>query len=533
MNLIIVESPTKAKTLSRFLGDEYIVEATVGHIKDLPKSKLGVDIEHNFAAQYEQMPKKEKYIKAMVSAAKKASHIYVASDPDREGEAIASHVKEILEEKLAKKGEKSKKTIDRITFHEITQHAVEEAIANPHKIDTNLVDAQIARRVLDRLVGYNLSPLLWRKVRRGLSAGRVQSVAVRLIVEREREIESFKPVEYWEIYVDLKNGEQFRVMLSKKDDKKIEIHDKAIADEVVSALKVSQYKVTDVKKREVKKHAYPPFTTSTMTQAGARLLGWSSKRTMQMAQALYEQGKITYHRTDSTNIAISAANAARTYIEKTYGKEFVPEKPNFYKVKAKVAQEAHEAIRPTHMETTTVEDATQNKLYQLIWKRFISSQMTPSIYDETVIEVQATTQNPTTYTLRTGGRVMKFEGFRKAYGGTDPEDDEQRLPQIEKGKDLTYVGIDPQQKFTEPPPRYNEASIIKTLEKLGIGRPSTYATIISTIQSRAYVEKKDARFFATPVGVAVNDFLTKNSTSSKRTMANEDFIGCRTLYILK
>lgn len=504
MDLIIVESPTKAKTLSKFLKGDYEVEATVGHLKDLPKSKLSVDVDHDFAPLYEVVPKKEKNIKVLLSAAKRAKNIYIASDPDREGEAIAAHAKEIIEEKL-----KDKKTpIKRISFHEITQSAVEEAIADPHEIDVNLVDAQTARRVLDRLVGYSLSPLLWRKVRRGLSAGRVQSVAVRLIAEREKQIEDFKPVEYWEIYVDLQNGEKFAVVLSKINGKKAELGNGVDSEKIVKDLEISKYKVLGIKRREVKNHAYPPFITSTMTQSGSRILGWSSKRTMQMAQSLYEQGLITYHRTDSTNIAKVAVDSARNYIKKQFGENYIPQVPNSYKIKSKNAQEAHEAIRPTNIDTNEIDDPAAQKLYNLIWRRFLASQMSPSVYDETSIEVEANPGNSNLYSLRTGGRIIKFDGFRRVYGGVS--DDEQKLPVLEINQELKFLSVDPQQKFTEPPPRYNEASLVKTLEKLGIGRPSTYASIISTIQARSYVEKTDGKFFATTVGIAVNEFLTKN-----------------------
>lgn len=501
MNLIIVESPTKARTLSRFLGKGYEVEATTGHIKDLPKSKLGVDVENNFEPQYELVLKRKATIASLKASAKSAGKIYLATDPDREGEAIASHVADLFK----------KSNLKRIVFHEITKEAVEEAIKNPREIDSNLVDAQTARRVLDRLVGYKLSPLLWRKVRRGLSAGRVQSVAVRLIVEREREIKAFKAEEYWEIYVELSKNSKgnFLVKLIKVGDKSALVTNEKEAKEVVADLENSNYQVVDIKKREVVRNSYPPFTTSTMTQAGARIFGWSAKRTMQVAQKLYEEGLITYHRTDSTFIAAVAVTKAREYIGKTFGEKYLPEKPRFFKTTSKVAQEAHEAIRPTNVYTAGEKldlSGDNKKLYELIWNRFIACQMAASVYDETVIDVLAKKEKE--YLLRASGQIMKFDGWKKLYlNSANIPVDAVILPEVEKGEELKLVKIDPQQKFTEPPPRYNEASLIKTLEKLGIGRPSTYAPIITTIQLRQYVNKEEGKFFATPIGFAVNDFL--------------------------
>lgn len=509
MDLIIVESPTKAKTLSRFLGSGYSVEATMGHIKDLPKSKLGVDVEHDFEPDYIDVEKRSKEVKKIVSLAKKATTIFLASDPDREGEAIAAHVRDIV---LASAASGKGSNLKRIVFHEITKEAVDEAISHPRDIDNNLVNAQTARRVLDRLVGYSLSPLLWKKVRRGLSAGRVQSVAVRLIVEREREISAFKPDEYWQIFVFLNTKQskkqKFSVELIKVDGKKADVTSKEVADPIVDDLKTSEYSVSDIKRREVTRSPYPPFTTSTMTQAGARLFGWSSKRTMQIAQKLYEQGFITYHRTDSLNIASSALEKARGYINDEFGANYVPEKARYYKTNSKTAQEAHEAIRPTNIHDKNVsEDSAENKLYDLIWKRFLSSQMEKAVYDETTIEVLAIGSQK--YTLRVSGQIMKFDGWTTLYGKKE-SDDVVLLPDVNKGEALEYISIDPQQKFTQPPPRYNEASLIKTLEKLGIGRPSTYAPTISTIQARSYVDKDEGRFTPTSVGIAVNDFLVEH-----------------------
>ncbi len=509
MNLVIVESPTKARTLAKFLGSKFDVEATMGHIKDLPKSTLGIDIKHDFKPDYIEVVKRKETIEDLVSKGKKADLIYIASDPDREGEAIASHVKELL------KGKKSK----RIVFHEITKDAVEEAIKNPRDIDRNLVDAQIGRRVLDRLVGYKLSPLLWKKVRRGLSAGRVQSVAVRLIVEKEREIGKFKPEEYWEIFSEVKGKKggvkNFVVQLVKIGDKTAEVGNKKDADKILADLKKAEYKVFDVQKREVRKNPYAPFTTSTMTQAGARIFGWSSKRTMSIAQKLYEEGLITYHRTDSLNLNAAAVTKARDLIKKEYGEKYLPEAPRLYKTSSKSAQEAHEAIRPTNvaMRSSVAETAKdkfaadEEKLYDLIWRRFVACQMNPSIYDETTIDVVAGK-----YILRASGQVMKFDGWRKVIPAKkDSEEEVIILPEVAKDESQDLEKTWGEQKFTMPPARYNEASLIKTLEKLGIGRPSTYAPTISTIQIRGYVEKNENKqFIPTNVGLAVNDFLISN-----------------------
>ncbi len=503
MNLLIVESPTKARTLSRFLGKDFDVEATTGHIKDLPKSKLGIDIEHDFKPDYVEVPKRKETIENLLKVAKKASKIYLATDPDREGEAISFHVEGILP-----KGKNSQ----RIVFHEITREAVTDAISHPRKIDKNLVDAQVGRRVLDRLVGYKLSPLLWKKVRRGLSAGRVQTVAVRLITEKEREIEKFKAEEYWEIYVDVKNGGVFTVQLTKIDDKVAEVKNKTRADEILVDLKKANYKVFDVKNRQVVKNPYPPFTTSTMQQAAARVLGWTSKKTMSVAQSLYEEGLITYHRTDSLSLALGAVDRARKFISKEYGEKYLPSAARFYKTSSKVAQEAHEAIRPTDVTKTSAGtsryEGEGRRLYELIWRRFVACQMDASIFDETVIDVEARGSN--NYLLRASGQIMKFDGWRKVMPLKLDPDGALSLPKVEKDEELKFVKVDGVQKFTQPPARFNEASLIKTLEKLGIGRPSTYAPIISVIQIRNYVEKKEGRFYPTPVGVAVNDFLIEH-----------------------
>lgn len=516
MNLIIVESPTKARTLSKFLGNDYVVEATTGHIMDLPKSKLGIDIEHDFKPDYQVVEKRKETIKTLQHKAKSVKQIFIATDPDREGEAIASHVQQILNPKseILNNFKISNPNIKRITFHEITKVAVEDAINHPSEVNKDLVNAQIARRVLDRLVGYKLSPLLWKKVRVGLSAGRVQSVALRLIVEKEREIEKFNPEEYWEIYALLKNSksQELQVQLIKQ-----KITNGKDAAEIVKELEKASYKVFDVKKKEVNKSPYPPFTTSTMTQAAARIFGWTSKRTMSVAQKLYEQGLITYHRTDSVNLASAAVEKVRKFIQSEYGDKYLPETPRYYKKQSKSAQEAHEAIRPAGEITNYKLQITneEQKLYELIWKRFVASQMNPAIYDTTKITVHASSRVEG-YELIATGQVVKFDGWRILFPNPqlstlNTETDQHILPDVQKGEDLKLVKVESFQKFTLPSARYNEASLIKTLEKLGIGRPSTYAPIISTIQIRNYVEKNDSRAFVpTNIGFAVNDFLIAN-----------------------
>lgn len=509
MKLVVVESPTKARTLSRFLGEGFVVKATMGHIKDLPHSKLGVDVDNNFEPEYTVIDKRRKDIEKIQKAAKKAENIYLATDPDREGEAIAKHVYDEID---------SDSKVKRIVFHEITRSAVEQAIASPRQLDLNLVDAQIARRVLDRLVGYKLSPLLWKKIRRGLSAGRVQSVAVRLIVEREEEIKAFKPEEYWEIFCQLKSQEEkaqnkpFSAKLVEVNSKKADIKEEGQAKEIKKALEQSSFKVLDIKRHEVKKNLPAPFTTSTMTQAAARLFSWSAKRTMSVAQRLYEEGLITYHRTDSTNIAKSAIERARDFIKENYGAGYLPEKPRFYKTKAKVAQEAHEAIRPTDVFKNDVKISNQakdaEKLYSLIWKRFVACQMREAVYDRTTIYIQAlANKGRNEYLLKVSGEVVKFDGWKRLWS---EKEETIQLPSLSTEETLQLIKVDALRKFTQPPARFNEASLIKTLEKLGIGRPSTYAPIISTIQTRNYVEKKEGKFYPTPIGVAVNHFLVKN-----------------------
>ncbi len=510
-SLIIVESPTKAGTLTKFLGKEYQVVSTMGHLRDLPKQKLFIDVENDFKPEYDLVDQKKEAIKKIKSASKKADKILLATDPDREGEAIAWHTTFILNKKES--------DISRIVFHEITKKAIEQAIANPQKINLNLVDAQQARRVLDRLVGYKLSPLLWRKIRRGLSAGRVQSVAVRLIVDREREIEKFVADEYWEIMAKLrkhiggkrKEVQRFLSKLTKKNGKIIKIENGIQAKEILEELEKAHYEIYQVERKEVKQNSSPPFITSTLQQQAVHKLGFSSKRTMRAAQSLYEKGLITYHRTDSFNLAKEAIEKMRSYINSTYSEKYLPEKPIFYKTKSKVAQEAHEAIRPTDISKHPsdvkhrIKDA--EKLYSLIWKKALASQMKAAVWDKTKIETQAASAK-NIYLLSTEGKIIKFDGWLVLYGGKELEK-ERELPEVKKGDDLDLIKLDSEQKFTLPPPRYTEASLIKALEAKGIGRPSTYAPTISTIQNRQYVEKEEKKFKPTPLGTTVNDFLVE------------------------
>ncbi|HUS60458.1 MAG TPA: type I DNA topoisomerase [Nevskiaceae bacterium] len=509
-SLIIVESPTKSKTLTAFLGKDYQVVATMGHIRDLPKSKLGVDVDHDFKPEYLLVANKKEAIKKLKLGAKKASKIFLATDPDREGEAIAWHVGQILKIPA--------KNLGRITFHEITKSAIKKALAHPGLINMQLVDAQQARRVLDRLVGYKLSPLLWRKIRRGLSAGRVQSVAVRLIVDREREREKFVPEEYWEIWAKLKKAGQaqtFLAQLAKVNGKRAKVENKTQADQIVDELKRAGYGVAQVEKKEVFRNPVPPFTTSTMQQRSAQLLRFSGRRTMRAAQSLYEKGLITYHRTDSVTLASQAITALRVYIKNTYGEKYLPEKPRFYKIKSKVAQEAHEAIRPTDVEVQAERQQIrrdEQRLYELIWKRAVASQMTAAIWDATKIDIQAEGKKHV-YLLRAEGKVMKFNGwlvvYEKSRKPESQKDKEAELPGLKKDDELDLIKVKPEQKFTQPPPRYTEATLIKVLEEKGIGRPSTYAPIIWTIQGRQYVEKQEGKFQPTLLGTTVSDFLVE------------------------
>lgn len=548
--LVIVESPTKAKTLSRFLGSGYQIEATMGHIRDLPEKKLGVEIKDKkdsfeFLPQYQIISDRKPRVTELKKLAESASTVILATDPDREGEAIAWHISEILRYNDTKiLGAKNKKnhlisqypnipiSLKRIVFHEITESAIKHALESPRSIDMQLVDAQQARRILDRLVGYKLSPLLWNKLgKRWLSAGRVQSVAVRLIVEREREILAFKPEEYWIIDVELsqrpKTNDQrptFLARLEKIDDKKADIKNKDEAEKIVSELKSTSYKIANIEIKDQKRYPAPPFITSTLQQAASNRFGWTAKRTMRAAQNLYEEGLITYHRTDSTNLASAALNMVRDYINNVYGQAYLPEQAKFYKTRSKVAQEAHEAIRPTEPKILGYQDirilgeeklAKNNLkkldetlgrdadiLYSLIWKRFVASQMNEAIIEQTNVDIQAMDKK---YLLGSQGERMKFDGWTILYG----KEKDKELPVLTIGEILNLINILPQQKFTEPPGRFTEATLIKALEEQGIGRPSTYAPIISTIQDRKYVEKMERKFAPTDLGFAVNDFLIK------------------------
>ncbi len=513
-NLVIVESPTKARTLKKFLGADFAIEASMGHIRDLPKSKLGIDVAHDFEPDYVRSEGKTAVITKLKKLAKDADMIYLATDPDREGEAISWHIKSIIEDSAKTKKEKDslKTKFARATFHEITKSAILDAIAHPSTLNMALVDAQQARRVLDRLVGYYLSPVLWKKVRRGLSAGRVQSVALRLIVDREREREAFVPVEYWEVFVDVTTqaSEALRIQLFKVAGKEFVADTKALVDPIVADLKVANYTVADIQETKRIRAPYAPFTTSTLQQAAANKLGFTSKRTMKLAQDLYEQGVITYHRTDSVNLSVSSIEAARAFISSSFGDSYLPEKPRLYTTKSKNAQEAHEAIRPTEATRRQLEiggtyDESHVKLYDLIWRRFIATQMMDARYNQTAILVDAT-KDTAVYTLKANGSVLVFDGWMKVFPGSE----DTILPKLSVSEALTYQDLEALQKFTQPPARYNDASLVKQLEKLGIGRPSTYASIISVLEARGYVEREAKAFVATAVGMTVVDFLVKN-----------------------
>jgi DNA topoisomerase I len=519
-SLVIVESPAKAKTISKILGKDFTVKASVGHIRDLPVKEMGIDIENSFTPNYIVIPGKEKVIKELKKASREAEEIYIAPDPDREGEAIAWHIADEV------KG-KSKK-IYRIKFNEITKSAVLESMKHPGQIDMQKVDAQQARRVLDRLVGYELSPLLWRKVRRGLSAGRVQSVAVRLVVEREREVEAFKQEEYWSINAEFEGSKkpQFWAKLFKYNDEKIDIKDADGAKAVLEHLKGSSYSLSKIDRKKRRRMPSPPFITSTLQQEASRKLRFTAKKAMMVAQQLYEGielgeegsvGLITYMRTDSNRIAAEAQQAAREFIEKTYGKDYVPDKPPVYKSKAS-AQEGHEAIRPTYLTNSpeTIKQylsKEQNSLYKLIWNRFIASQMSPAEIEQTTFEISCdTAECKGDSAFRASGSVVKFQGFMVLYTeGTDDilDENEALLPSLVEGEPLELLQIEPKQHFTQPPPRYTEATLVKTLEEKGIGRPSTYAAILSTIQDRKYVQKTDGKFAPTELGIVVNDLLVE------------------------
>ena len=525
--LVVVESPAKARTINKYLGRNFTVKASLGHIKDLPKRTLGVNLEKNFEPIYELIPTKKKVVQELKQAARQASAIYLAADPDREGEAICEHLAEELG---------NHKPCHRVLFNEITQKSIEQAFRNPGQIDQRLVAAQQARRILDRLVGYQISPLLWDKVRRGLSAGRVQSVTLRLVVEREREIRAFQKKEYWtiETHLQAKKPPVFDARLVKRisavgQDGELQLADLEIPSEeqaqtVLEALRRQDFVVHSVNRREKRRYPVPPFITSKLQQEAARKLRFSAKRTMMLAQRLYEGmelgpegsvGLITYMRTDSTRVSADALAEAREFVRMEYGAAYLPAEPVVYRSK-KGAQDAHEAIRPTSalrapelVEKYLSED--ERKLYRLIWQRFVASQMNPAVFDHTAIDVRAGD-----FLFRATGSVLKFDGFRRVYeegkDTKDAEDEElkHKLPPVSQGEVLKALKITPAQHFTEPPPRYNEATLVKELEEKGIGRPSTYANILGTIQDREYVEKRQNKFFPTELGTVVNDLLVEN-----------------------
>ncbi len=536
-NLVIVESPTKARTLAKFLGSKYQIEASMGHIRDLPKSEIGVDPANNFEPRYIVPRDKVKQVNYLKKIASGVKTLWLATDPDREGEAIAWHLKELLKGKESK-GPKGANDfeIKRVVFHEITPEAIKEAFLNPRFVDQKLVDAQQARRILDRLVGYKLSPLLWKKVKSGLSAGRVQSVALRLIVEREQEILAFKAEEFWSIEALLESKEpkgpngRFAAEVVEHNGKKITVKNEEEAKGHVSALEKATYQVSKITKKEIRKQPLPPFTTSTLQQTASNKLGMSAKKIMSVAQFLYEHGLITYMRTDSFNLAPVAIQGAQAYIKEQFGENYLPKTTRVFKTKSKVAQEAHEAIRPTNVSVTAeslkdISGVTRDhvRLYDLIWKRMVACQMAEAVMDQTSVEVKADE-----YLLRTTGSVVKFDGWMKVYGvakskpkesdeskeasevDEEKQEDEKLLPELRENEALDLKELLPEQHFTQPPPRFNDASLIKKLEELGIGRPSTYAPTLSTIQDRFYVEKKERKFFPTPLGMAVATFLVTN-----------------------
>ncbi len=528
-SLLIVESPTKVETLKKIVGKNFIIKASVGHIKDLPKKKLGVDVDNNFQPEYITIRGKGKVLSALKAAAKKADNIYLAPDPDREGEAIAFHINNEIS-KL------TKGKVFRVMFNEITKRAVTEALKNPIELNSNRVNAQQARRILDRLVGYKISPLLWKKVQRGLSAGRVQSVALKIICEREREIQDFKQEEYWSITIDLKGSKapDFAAKLLKVDGKKAEIPNEEIATAIVKAVENDKFLLKDIVKKEKKRNPSAPFITSTLQQEASRKLNFSPKKTMMLAQRLYEGqplgdkgtvGLITYMRTDATRLANEALDEIRGFINQKYGEKFLPESPNVYKSK-KSAQEAHEAIRPTDItiEPKSIKSFLEKdlfKLYELIWLRTLSCQMVPAIMDTTQFDIHASN-----HLFRANGSVIKFEGFMKVYVEDTDEDspsglksNEKILPDLEKGEELSLLKILPEQHFTQPPPRYTEAMLVKALEEKGIGRPSTYAAIISVIRDRDYVRSEEKRLAPSELGFLVSDLLVENFPD----IVNEEF----------
>lgn len=513
--LIIVESPAKANTIKKFLGGNTKVVASMGHIRDLPKSKLGIDIEHDFEPEYINIRGKGDLIKSLKKDAKSAKKIYLATDPDREGEAIAWHLAHILQI--------PEDSVCRVTFNEITKETVQSSIKNPRTIDINLTDAQQARRVLDRIVGYKISPILWKKVKRGLSAGRVQSVAVKLIVDREEEIEKFIPEEYWNITAQLKDKKSrksFEAKFYGENGKKLELHSKMEVDKILENLQDAKFIVEDVKKGQKKKSPAPPFTTSTLQQEASRKLNFSLKKTMSVAQGLYEGvkvtgkgsiGLITYMRTDSTRISKEAREAAKEHINSTYGSQYYENR--FYKTKEN-SQDAHEAIRPTYIELTPdkVKDSLnkdQLKLYELIYNRFIASQMAQAIYDTVAVNILANDK----YNFKANGQTLKFKGFMSVYiegQEQSKEEKDSELPELELKQEVEKQKIDTKQSFTEPPARYTEASLVKALEEKGIGRPSTYSPTITTILERRYIEKQKKQLVPTELGKVVNKLLTEN-----------------------
>lgn len=528
-NLVVVESPTKAKTISKFLGKDYNIKFSMGHIMDLPKNKLGIDIENNFAPQYEVIADKKKIITELLEEAKTADLILLATDPDREGEAIASNIRDILtnNKKLHIGNDKFK----RIVFHEITKEAVTDALKHPRDVDNYLVNSQTARRVLDRLVGYQLSPVLWKKIRRGLSAGRVQSIALRFLVEREAEINKFTKQNYWTIHALLKKEHssidfelleinKTRIESSQKHVlydgeytvSKTVIDTQEKADEIITELQAFSFIVSDVNKRQIKRSPQAPYTTSTLQQDASRRFGYSGKRTMSLAQKLYEEGYITYHRTDSVTISQAAITQIRSHIQKEYGDTYLSEKPRVYSAKQKLAQEAHEGIRPTNVKTdiNLVRDdigADYAKLYELVWLRALASQMADALIESTAVLVNATGKGENTYTFKANGSVLVFDGFLKL---TPHALKDTQLPQYVAKEELVLQKLHTDAHETLPPARYNDASLIATLEEKGIGRPSTYASIISILVDRAYVERVEKRFEPTPIGTAVNEFLVTN-----------------------
>ena len=524
--LVIVKSPAKARTVGRFLGKSYTVKASVGHVRDLLRSQLSVDVDNNFSPKYRVPNEKRPVVKEIKNLAKSAAEIYLATDPDREGEAIAWH--------LLEAAEIDPDLIQRVVFHEITEPAIAEAFAHPRPINMDLVDAQQTRRILDRLVGYNLSPLLWRKVRSRLSAGRVQSVALRLIVEREREIEAFVPVEYWSIHGEfLPEGtkETFLAKLLRVDNDEPDLSSESFVRPLLEGMHNAAYKISRIKRGERRKTPAAPFTTSTLQQEASRRLGFTAKRTMAIAQQLYEGidtgeggtiGLITYMRTDSTNISALAQSEARQFIQQRYGETFLPPEPPVYKTKARGAQEAHEAIRPTSVlrHPDSLKDylnRDQLRLYQLVWQRFVSSQMAAALYDTLSVDVTGTTPQHQ-YLLRASGSTIRFQGFLIVYEesrdedrSADEDEDNTRIPAgLSEGQTQILKRLIPEQHFTQPPPRFSEASLVKALEENGIGRPSTYAPILSTIQQRGYVQRESKKLIPTETGILVNDLLIEH-----------------------